>query len=151
MNAMIEETGAVLWGGGRSEMAEDPDWYVGNHEFQVPIFVVTHRPPPTAPKQDQHLTFTFVADGGVESAIRQARASARERAVAVIGGVSVIRQLLQAGLVDELHVDLMPVLLGAGPRLFDDARLARLRLEKIGVQEIGARTSLRFRVRNESD
>lgn len=45
MNAMIEETGAVLMGKRTFEMAEDPDWYVGQYEFQVPLFVLTHEPP----------------------------------------------------------------------------------------------------------
>src|SRR5712691_7172014 len=79
MNALIEEAGAVLMGKRTFEMG-DPDWYVGNYEFQVPIFVLTHRPPRVAPKQDEHLTFTFVTDG-VESAIAQARAAARDKAV----------------------------------------------------------------------
>jgi hypothetical protein len=52
-------------------MASDPDWYVGNYEFQVPIFVVTPEPPLTPPKQDKHLTFTFVSDG-IGAAIAQA-------------------------------------------------------------------------------
>jgi dihydrofolate reductase len=52
MNALIEETGAVLMGRRTFDMAEDPDWYVGNYEFQVPIFVLTHQPPPVPPKQD---------------------------------------------------------------------------------------------------
>jgi dihydrofolate reductase len=66
------------------DMAEDPDWYVGNHEFQVPIFVLTHQPPAVAPKQDERLTFTFVTDG-VASAVAQAKAAAGERVVGVIG------------------------------------------------------------------
>ena len=64
----------------------------------------------------------------------------------VVGGVDVIRQLLHARLVDELRVDVMPVLLGAGLRFLDDASLAHVDLEKIGIVEVGARTSLRFRV-----
>ena len=75
MSALIGETGAVLMGRRAFEMAEDPDWFVGNYEFQVPIFVLTHRPPRVTPKQDQHLTFTFVT-AGVESAIAQATAAA---------------------------------------------------------------------------
>ena len=106
---------------------------------------VTHEPPRVAPKQDEHLTFTFVTDG-VESAIAQAKAAAGEKAVTVVGGPDVIRQLLRAGLVDEVHVDVMPVLFGSGLRLFDDAALEGVRLEKTGVQEVDARTSLRFRV-----
>jgi dihydrofolate reductase len=106
MNALIAETGAVVMGRRSFDMAEDPDWYVGNYEFQVPIFVLTHQPPPVAPKQDEQLTFTFVTDG-VESAIAKAKAVARDNVVQVLGA-SVIQQVLQAGVVDELHVEVMP-------------------------------------------
>ncbi len=144
MNALIEETRAVLMGRRAFEMG-DPDSYVGTYEFQVPIFVVTHRPPDVAPKQDEHLTFTFVTDG-VESAVAQAKAAAGDKAVMVVGGVSVHRQLLDAGLVDELRVDVMPVLLGGGKRLAEGAAPEGLRLEKLDVRQEGERTSLRFRV-----
>jgi len=145
MNALIAETGAVLMGRRAFEMAEDPNWFVGNYEFQVPIFVLTHRPPSVMPKQDEHLTFTFVT-AGVESAIAQATAAARDKAVQVVGGISVIQQVLRAGLADELHLDVMPVLLGTGRRLFETG-LEHLGLEKIEVQQLGARTSLRFHVK----
>jgi dihydrofolate reductase len=62
----------------------------------------------------------------------------------VVGGASLTQQLLRAGLADELQVDIMPVLLGAGLGLFGDLELE---LEKIGVEEVGPRTSLRFRRR----
>ena len=139
----IAATGAVLMGRRAFEMG-DPDSFVGNYEFQVPIFVLTHEPPRVMPKQDENLTFTFVTDG-IESAVAQATAAAGPRAVQVVGGVDVIRQLLDAGLVDEVHIDVMPVLLGAGLRLFGEGA-ARTRLEKIGVREVGQRTSLSFRV-----
>lgn len=145
MNVAVEKTGAVVMGKRAFEMGE-PDSYVGNYEFQVPIFVLTHEPPPVPPKQDEHLSFTFVTDG-VESAIAQATAAAGDKAVQVVGGVSVTQQLLRAGLVDELRIDIMPVLLGGGLRLFENSGLERVRLEKIGVQEAGARTSLSFRVK----
>ena len=149
MNDAIEQTGAVLMGRKTFEMA-DPDSYVGNYEFQVPIFVLTHHPPSVAPKQDQQLTFTFVTDG-VESAVAQAKAAARDKAVQMVGGVSIAQQLFEAGLVDEFHIDIMPVFLGAGLRAFEStslerARLEKIKLDKINVQEVGARTSLRFRV-----
>jgi dihydrofolate reductase len=67
--------------------------------------------------------------------------------VQVVGGPGVVRQLLQAGLVDELHLDVMPVLLGTGLRFLDDPGLEGIGLEKLGVQELGARTSPSFRVR----
>ena len=144
MNAEIDQTGAVVMGRRTFEMG-DPDSYVGNYEFQVPIFVVTHHPPDTAPKQDDHLTFTFVTDG-VESAIDQAKTAAGDKVVQVVGGPNVIQQLFRAGLVDELHLDVMPVVLGGGLRLFENVDPERLRLEKLRVQEVGARTILICRV-----
>jgi dihydrofolate reductase len=83
----------------------------------------------------------------LESAVAQARAAARDKAVQVVGGVNVAQQLLGAGLVDELHVDIMPVFLGSGLRAFESSSLGSVPLEKISVQEVGARTSLRFRVK----
>jgi dihydrofolate reductase len=145
MQDAIEQTGAVLMGRRTFEMAP-PDSYVSSYEFQVPIFVLTHHPPAVAPKQDEHLTFTFVTDG-VESAVAQAKAAARDKAVQVVGGASIAQQLIAAGLADELHVDIMPVFLGSGLRPFDSLSLESVRLEKIGAQEVGERTSLRFRVK----
>ena len=144
MQSMIDETGSVLMGRRSFEMG-DPDWYAGNYEFQVPIFVLTHVPPAVMPKQDDNLTFTFVTDG-LAHAVELARTAAGDRAVTVVGGVSVIRELLRGGFVDELRIDIVPVLLGTGRRLLDDPDLAQVKLERPGVQEIGARTSLRFRV-----
>lgn len=143
MKAMQDETGAVLMGRRSFEMAEDPDSYADTYELQVPIFVVTHTPPPVAPKRNERLFFTFVTDG-VQAAVAQAVAAAGERAVTVVGGADLTRQLLAADLVDELCVDVMPLLLGAGLRLFEGT--GPLALEKLGVDEVGARTSLRFRV-----
>lgn len=143
MTAMQDETGAVLMGRRTFEMAEDPDGYADSYELQVPIFVVTHNAPSVAPKRNERLSFTFVTDG-LQSAVAQAAEAAGVRAVTVVGGVDLNRQLLAAGLVDELRVDVMPVLLGAGLRLFEGT--GALTLEKLGVDEAGQRTSLRFRV-----
>ncbi len=77
--------------------------------------------------------------------MNQAVAAAGPKAVTVVGGVNVIGQLLRAGLVDELRIDVMPVLLGEGLRFLDDASLRRVGLQKAGVVQVGARTSLRFR------
>ena len=144
MDRAIAETSAVLMGKRTFEMA-DPDSYVGEYEFQVPIFVVTHHPPAKQPQEDERLTFTFVTDG-LESALDQAKAAAGDAVVQVVGGASVLQQLLRAGLVDELQVDVMPVVLGSGLRLLENLDPDRPRLEKLEVQEVGARTSLRFRV-----
>lgn len=145
MKSMIAETGAVIMGKRTVEMAGDLDVYADSYEFQVPIFVVTHHPPETMPKQNDHLTFTFVT-GGVKSAVEQAAAAAGDKAVTVVGGAMVNQELLLAGLVDELHIDVMPVFLGDGLRLFENPALEGVQIETIGVQTIGARTNLRFRV-----
>ena len=143
MKALQAETGAVLMGRRTFEMGGDPDLWADGYEFQVPLFVLTHQAPEREPKRNENLYFTFVTDG-LESAVAQATAAAGDRAVTVVGGADLNRQLLAAGLVDELRIDVMPVLLGGGRRLFDD--VAGMRLEKLGVEEAGGRTSLSFRV-----
>lgn len=145
MKSMIAETGAILMGKRTFEMAGDVDLHADSYEFQVPIFVVTHHLPETMPKQNDHPTFTFVTDG-IGSAVEQAAAAAGDKAVTVVGGAKVNQELLLAGLVDELHIDVMPVFLGDGLRLFENPALERVQIQTIGVQAIGARTNLRFRV-----
>ena len=144
MAAAIADTGAVVMGRRTFEMT-DPDSYVGQYEFQVPIFVVTSQPPARQPKQDDRLTLTFVADG-VASAIAQARTAAGERDVQIVGGPTVIQQALQAGLVDELHVDIMPVLLGDGLRLFDGVDFGQSSLSLRDIERQGQRTGRRLSV-----
>ena len=139
------ETGAVLMGRRTFDMAGDPDSYAVDYEYQVPLFVLTHRPPEREPKRNDRLSVTFVTEG-VEAAVARATAAAGNLAVTVVGGGDLNRQLLAAGLADELTVDVMPVLLGGGRRLFDGLDPATVRLEKTGTVEAGARTSLRFRV-----
>jgi dihydrofolate reductase len=127
-------------------MADDPDWYAGNYEFQVPIFVLTHTVSGKQPRQTDSLRFIFVTDG-IASAIGQAKAAAGTKDVTVIGGASTIQQCLQAGLADELHLDTMPVLLGGGLRLFGASSTEQITLERVQVSELpGGRTHLRFRV-----
>lgn len=127
-------------------MADDPDAYAGNYEFQVPIFVLTHTPPQRQPKETAQLTFTFVTDG-IASAIRQAKAAAGDKAVVVVGGASTIQQCLRAGLADELHLDIMPVLLHEGLRLFEAMDSGPFRLERVKVLALPAgRTHLRFAI-----
>lgn len=142
----IQNTGAVVMGRHSFDMAQDPDWFAGNYEYQVPIFVLTHKVPKKMPKQTGDLTFTFVTDG-IESAIRQAKAAAGDKDVNIIGAASTAQQCLKAGLADELHVDVMPVLLGRGLRIFENLADERIQLERIKVMELPAgRTHLRYRI-----
>jgi dihydrofolate reductase len=145
MRESIRSTGAVVMGRNTFAMSGDPDWYAGNYEFQVPVFVLTHLPPARHPKEGGGLTFTFVTDG-LESALRQARAAAGDKDLTVIAGASTARQVLEAGLADLLDVDVMPVLLGGGLRLFEALPHA-IQLERLrGVAMPAGRTHLRFRV-----
>jgi len=144
----IQNTGAVVMGRNSFAMSEDPDWFAGNYEYQVPIFVLTHQPPKKHPRETNDLTFTFVTDG-IESAVAQAKAAAGDKDVNIIGATSTAKQCLEAGLADELHVDIMPVFLGGGLRAFEEIDERQIKLERIKVMELpGGRTHLRFRIIN---
>ena len=139
----IRRTGAVVMGRRAYDMAQGD--FTG-YEFQVPIFVLTHQAPETVAKgENEQLRFTFVTDG-IEHAIAQARAAAGEKDVAVIGGAQTVQQCLHAGLVDELQIDLVPLLLGGGLRLFEQPGSKPVELERIRVIEYPWFTHLRFRV-----
>jgi dihydrofolate reductase len=146
LKVSIQNTGAVVMGRNSFAMSEDPDWFAGNYEYQVPIFVLTHQPPKKHPKETKDLTFTFVTDG-IESAVAQAKAAAADKDVNIIGATSTAKQCLEAGLADELHVDIMTIFLGAGLRAFEGIDEGQIKLERIKVMELpGGRTHLRFRI-----
>ena len=142
----IETTGAVLMGRRSYEMGDTDQGFV-DYEFQVPIFVLTHRVPEAPAKHDpaKGLTFTFVTDG-IESAVEQASAAAGEKDVTVVGGASTVQQLLAAGLADELQISFVPLLLGEGLRMFENVGSAPRRLERIKVIEGPLRTDVRYRI-----
>jgi dihydrofolate reductase len=141
----IHNTGSVVMAWKEFAMAEDPDWFAGNYEYQVPIFVFTDKTPKMHPKETGRLTFTFVTDG-IKSAVRQAKAVACDKNVTIIGSASTTAQCIRAGLADELHIDIIPIFLKAGFRPFEDIRDKSIKLERIKVIELPAgRTHLRFR------
>jgi len=113
----------------------------GRHPLDVPVVVVTHRAPPEWVKEGWPVT--FVTDG-VESAIEQAKAIAGDKDV-VVASTTIVQQCLQAGLLDEIHIDLVPFLLGQGVRLFDHLD-APIELESTEVIESTGVTHLTFRV-----
>jgi dihydrofolate reductase len=92
-------------------------WWGNNPPFHHPVFVLTHYPRPPL-SLEGGTTFTFVTEG-IEAALEQARRAARGKDVSLGGGANVAQQYLIAGLIDELHLHLVPTLLGAGERLFD--------------------------------
>jgi dihydrofolate reductase len=142
MEELVAVTGSAVMGRHTYELGSGDHW--DDYEFQVPIFVLTRNPPDTHPRGNENLSFTFVTE--LEPAIEQAKAAAGEKDVTVVGGASVNQQLLRAGLMDELRVDVMPLLLGSGLRLFDHLEGVSPQLEKTGIREAGQRTSLIYSV-----
>ena len=143
---MIQNTGAVVMGRHVYEMADPFLWATDDYEFQTPIFVLTHTRPAKYPQGNDRLSFTFVTEG-IESAISQAKKAAGNKDVQVIGGASTIQQCLNAGLCDELLIDIMPFLLGKGLRLFENIDTDRIKLERTKIEEITpVRTTITFRV-----
>jgi dihydrofolate reductase len=102
-------------------------WWGDNPPYHTPVFVLTHHP--RAPiTMSGGTTFIFVT-GGILSALEQARGAAGDKDIRLGGGVSTIRQYLQAGLVDEMHLAISPVLLGSGEHLLSGIDLPALGYE----------------------
>lgn len=99
-------------------------WWGDEPPYHVPVFVLTHHErPPLQMKGDT--TFHFVTDG-IHSALEQARRAANGKDVRIGGGPHTIQEFLRAGLINQLHIAIAPVLLGAGERLFGDFDLREL-------------------------
>jgi dihydrofolate reductase len=150
MEESLSGVGAVImgrnmFGGGPGPWGEDPwqGWWGEEPPFRGPVFVLTHHE--REPLTLGETTFTFVSDG-IESALEQAREAAGNRDVTIGGGASVAQQYLSAGLVDQMQLNVAPVLLGAGERLFEDGAGAGLDLEPILVVDTPDVTHLRYSV-----
>lgn len=137
--------GRNMFGGGPGPWG-DPAWEGpwGGNPFQVPVFVLTHHPrAPLEPEGDP--PFTFVTEG-IRAALEMAEKAAAGKDVLVGGSASVANQYLAAGLLDQIDLHLVPVFLGQGLRVFDDAALSEVTLEQTRVVEAPGVTHLRFRV-----
>lgn len=131
-------TGAVLAG---RRLMEQVDHWKGDHHG-VPIFVPSHRPPP--PSVANYPLVTYVTDG-IDSAMAQAKAAAGDRNVLVHGAYTAQRAL-EAGVLDEIQIHQIPVLFGAGRRLFE-VLPSRIELEIVRVIDTPEATHIRYRVR----
>ena len=139
----IRTTGAAVMGRRTYDMAEGD---LTDYEFQVPIFVLTHAVPEKGAKgENDQLKVTFVTDG-IEHAIEQAKAAAGDKDVMVIGGANTAQQCLRAGLVDEIHIGIVPVFLSEGLRFFDPLIDEQIELERTRVFASPTRTDLWFHV-----
>jgi dihydrofolate reductase len=110
---LLNNLGAIVSG---RRMFDVADGWKGGHPLGVPVLVVTHAVPEGWPREDTDLSFVTE---GVESAVEQAKSIAGDRVVGV-GGADIAQQCLNAGLLDEVRVNLVPVLLGEGIRFFDN-------------------------------
>ncbi len=134
----MEATGAVL--AGRRTVEQVDHW--GGDAHGVPIFVPSHRPP--GPSVASYPLVTYVTDG-IASAMAQAKTAAGNRYVLVHGAYTAHRAL-EAGVLDELQISQIPVLFGAGRRLFD-VLPSRVELEIVRVIDTPEATHIRYRVR----
>ena len=91
-------------------------WWGDNPPYHCPVFVLTHHP--RAPVEMEGGTVFHFVTGGIHEALDRARAAAGDKDIRIGGGVATIRQFLQAGLIDEMHIAIAPVLLGSGEPLF---------------------------------
>jgi dihydrofolate reductase len=133
----INAAGAVLAG---RRTVEQVDHWGGNHHG-LPIFVPSHRPP--GPSVANYPLVTYVSDG-IESTMAQAKAAAHGKNVMVHGAFTAQRAL-EAGVLDELQIHQIPVLFGAGRRLFETLP-SRIELEIVRVIDTPEATHIRYRV-----
>jgi len=128
----------------------------GKHPLNVPTFVVSHSMPELPERwPGDHAPFTFVIDAsdgtdGVENAIEQAKKVAGDKTV-ILAGANITQQALKAGLLDEIEIDLVPVLLGRGIRLFEYLGVEPIKLERTIAVLAPEVTHLRFRVKRERE
>ncbi|MFC4586242.1 dihydrofolate reductase family protein [Sphaerisporangium corydalis] len=141
IRALIDRTGALIVGRRLFDMTNA---WGGEHPMGLPVVVVTHEIPDGWPREGS--PFTFVTDG-IESAVERAKALAGDKVVGANGG-TIARQCLDAGLLNEIWVDLVPVLLGGGTPFFEQIKNAPAVLEgPLSVVQGIDVTHLRFRVR----
>jgi dihydrofolate reductase len=140
LHELHTEIGAIIMGA--RAFGDAPDGF--DTPYKVPHFILTHTP--RASVERDGASFHFVTDG-IHHALEQARVGAGERDVCIAGGASTAQQFLNAGLLDEVQLHLVPVVLGGGLRLFE--RLNPLKLERERVVAAPLATHLRFRVAGE--
>jgi dihydrofolate reductase len=134
---VTSRVGAVVGGRGTYEAARH---WGDQNPWGLPFFIVTHRPE----EEPEGGEFTFVS--GVEAAVERAVEAAGDKDVHVMGGAEVIRQALEAGIVDELSIIIAPVVLGGGKRLFEGFSNS-LDLEHLGVRQSQFATFIDYRLK----
>jgi dihydrofolate reductase len=140
ISEMLDGMGATIMG--RNMFGQG--WWGDTPPYHCPVFVLTHHKHDPIELQGG-TTFHFVTDG-IEAAYAQAVSAASGRSISIAGGASCARQGIAAGLVDEIDLQLTPVILGSGERLFDGFGAGRPALELDRVLEAPGVVHLRYRV-----
>jgi dihydrofolate reductase len=143
LEASIENLGATICGR-KTYDASLPSWGANGPSGSArrPLFVVTHKAPNESPENG---VYRFVTNG-IEAALEKAKTTARDKDVAIMGGANIAQQYLKAGLIDDIQIQLVPVLFGSGTRLFEHLGNDHRKLEPISVLETPIVTHLRYRV-----
>ncbi|MFE6996630.1 dihydrofolate reductase family protein [Microbacterium sp. NPDC057659] len=137
---VMSRIGAVVGGANKTRTIEDGELPYGGM-LKVPVYLMTHSE--HEPIHHEGTTYTFVVDD-IGEAVAQASRAAGDDWVSLLGG-SISRQCLRLGLVDELHLDIAPVLLGSGISLFEGLG-QRIELERLETSAYASETHLRYRV-----
>lgn len=149
---MSADTGAVIMGrnmfgghpGGWDAQNPWTGWWGDNPPFHVPVFVLTHHA--RAPLVlEGGTTFHFITTG-IQAAHAQAKLVASDKDITLGGGAKAAQQYLNAGLIDEINLSIVPIFLGSGERLFDGIAPGQLKLERTRVIEAPGVTHMRYRV-----
>jgi dihydrofolate reductase len=139
LHDIVEQAGALVVG---RRIFDYTNGWGGDHPVHVPVFVVSHTVPEGWPRADA--PFTFVTDG-IDAAVAQAKAVAGDKSVG-LAGPNIAQQCLQLGLLDEVRIELVPVLLGAGIRFFEVFDGDPVMLDDPEVIEGERVTHLRYRL-----
>lgn len=140
LDSIVGTVGAIVMGRKSFEKNEgDGGWGEAGPMGDVPVFVLTHH----LPTQSYPAVFTFVSDGAAD-AIQKAQQVAGDKDVHLFGA-TVMQQALPLGLVDELHLHVMPILIGGGTPLFGSLDAA-IKLERVGAQLTPTATHLQYRI-----
>lgn len=135
--------GRNMFGPIRGEWTGDwRGWWGPNPPYHRPVFVLTHYPRESL-EMEEGTTFHFVTDG-IEAALDRARDAAGEMPVHIAGGPSTVSEYLAAGLVDELMLQIVPVIIGRGLRPFDGVEA--IQLEQLSARPVSLATHVRYRV-----
>jgi len=141
LDELVNESGAVILGRRTYDVGIGDPWG-GVSPFRVPAFVVSSGRP-----EKMVDGFSFINDG-IESALNQAKSIAGNKNVWIMGGANLAGQYIKAKLIDELHIHLVPLLLGGGSRLFEGTGPSMIELEKIKSIESAGTTHIVYRILN---